>query len=124
MEQLSTQKSDYISQKSSINQKLNDTDKVRGTKKRLLSSHVGSRWYRAPEIILVEKNYDMSIDSWSVGTILYELAKLSGPRKENDEVIKPQMFKGQYCYPLTPPKKDSKELGHKDQIECIINKLG
>ena len=66
----------------------------------------------------------MSIDSWSVGTILYELAKLSGPRKENDEVIKPQMFKGQYCYPLTPPKKDSKELGHKDQIECIINKLG
>ena len=124
MEQLSTQKSDYISQKSLINQKLNDTDKVRGTKKRLLSSHVGSRWYRAPEIILVEKNYDMSIDSWSVGTILYELAKLSGPRKENDEVCKPQMFKGQYCYPLTPPKKDSKELGHKDQIECIVNKLG
>lgn len=66
----------------------------------------------------------MSIDSWSVGTILYELAKLSGPRKENEEVCKPQMFKGQYCYPLTPPKKDSKELGHKDQIECIINKLG
>ena len=42
--------------------------------KRMLSSHVGSRWYRSPEIILIDKNYDMSADVWSVGTILYELA--------------------------------------------------
>jgi len=26
--------------------------------KRLMSLHVGSRWYRAPEISLVEKSYD------------------------------------------------------------------
>jgi hypothetical protein len=26
--------------------------------KRIMSLHVGSRWYRAPEISLVEKSYD------------------------------------------------------------------
>jgi mitogen-activated protein kinase 1/3 len=26
--------------------------------KRYLSIHVGSRWYRAPEVALVEKQYD------------------------------------------------------------------
>jgi mitogen-activated protein kinase 1/3 len=41
--------------------------------KRALSSHVGSRWYRAPEIIIVEKKYDQQSDMWSLGTILYEL---------------------------------------------------
>ena len=43
---------------------------------RALSSHVGSRWYRAPEIILVEKRYDQQADIWSVGTILYELMQI------------------------------------------------
>ena len=67
----------------------------------------------------------MAIDVWSVGTILYELSKLSNSKSlEAEDISRPQMFKGHYCYPLTPPKKDSKELGHKDQIECIINKLG
>ena len=46
---------------------------ARITKQRDLSNHVVSRWYRAPEIILVEKQYDTSIDMWSVGCILSEM---------------------------------------------------
>ena len=55
----------------------------------MLSSHVGSRWYRSPEVILVEKNYDMSADTWSVGTILYELMKLSSNTLNGE---RPTMF--------------------------------
>lgn len=38
-----------------------------------LTSHVVTRWYRAPEIILVEKNYTEKIDIWSFGCIYGEL---------------------------------------------------
>ncbi len=41
--------------------------------KRHLSLSVGSRWYRAPEICLVEKHYDQASDIWGVGCIIYEL---------------------------------------------------
>lgn len=42
-------------------------------KKRCLSSHISSRWFRSPEIILVEKEYDQGVDMWSIGCVLYEL---------------------------------------------------
>jgi mitogen-activated protein kinase 1/3 len=38
-----------------------------------LTSHVVTRWYRAPELILIEKNYDIKIDVWSLGCIYAEL---------------------------------------------------
>ena len=41
--------------------------------KRQLTGHVVTRWYRAPELILLEKDYGPAIDMWSVGCILAEL---------------------------------------------------
>ena len=41
--------------------------------KRCMSVHVCSRWYRAPEVSLVERQYDQSSDLWSFGCIIYEL---------------------------------------------------
>jgi serine/threonine protein kinase len=38
-----------------------------------MSSHVGSRWFRPPEIILVQKQYGEGIDMWAIGCVLYEL---------------------------------------------------
>lgn len=38
-----------------------------------LTSHVVTRWYRAPELILIEKKYDAKIDVWSLGCIYAEL---------------------------------------------------
>ena len=49
-------------------------------KEQILSVHVVSRWYRAPELILIETNYSGSIDVWSVGCIFAELMMMM---KEN-----------------------------------------
>jgi mitogen-activated protein kinase 1/3 len=53
--------------------KLIDEQNERIQKPRDLSNHVVSRWYRSPEIILVEKNYTSSVDMWSSGCILSEM---------------------------------------------------
>lgn len=53
--------------------------------KRNMSLHVGSRWYRAPEISLVEKQYDFASDMWSLGCVLFELLTyLSYKKPEQD----------------------------------------
>lgn len=41
-------------------------------KKRSLSSRIVSRWYRSPEVILTEKEYESTLDIWSMGCILAE----------------------------------------------------
>ena len=41
--------------------------------KRDLTGHVVTRWYRAPELILLEKDYGPGVDMWSVGCIFAEL---------------------------------------------------
>ena len=41
--------------------------------KRYLSSHVGSRWYRAPEIVLGSQRYGKPVDMWSIGCIVGEI---------------------------------------------------
>jgi mitogen-activated protein kinase 1/3 len=38
-----------------------------------LTIHVVTRWYRSPEIILLERDYGTPIDIWSVGCIFAEL---------------------------------------------------
>ena len=47
-----------------------------------MSLHVGSRWYRAPEVSLIERQYDQASDMWSFGCILYEVIKYT--LKNND----------------------------------------
>lgn len=41
--------------------------------KRRLSTHISSRWYRSPEIILTQEFYDSKIDIWALGCIMAEL---------------------------------------------------
>ena len=87
---------------------------ARKTQKRSLSNHITSRWYRPPEIILVEKNYDSAIDIWGLGCILAEMLfcvsankaasrgealKVSYGRKIEDARF---LFQGNSCFPLSP----------------------
>ena len=98
--------------------KLEDRKNQMNTKPRSLSSHVGSRWYRPPEITLIMKQYDSASDIWSVGCCLYELMRVTGnqsqskkdsDKKKNFSVL----FPGDCCYPLSP--KISKKDGQPDE---------
>ena len=49
----------------------------RAEKKRDMTIGVASRWYRSPEVILIDPCYDQSMDMWSLGCVLYELLSVS-----------------------------------------------
>ena len=50
-----------------------------------LTDYVGSRWYRAPELMGQSKVYDCNVDIWALGCTMAEFAKNS------------PMFTGVYC---------------------------
>ena len=66
--------------KDNLKQQLHRTKDLRKNMKRELTGHVVTRWYRAPEIILLEKDYGPAIDIWAAGCIF---AELLGMMKEN-----------------------------------------
>lgn len=44
-----------------------------GQKTDNLTDYVATRWYRAPELLLGNENYDTKIDIWSIGCVLAEM---------------------------------------------------
>ena len=65
-----------------------------------------TRWYRAPEIILLQSEYGNAIEMWSVGCIFAELINNhANNRKVSNFSYKP-IFEGKACFPLSPPKKE------------------
>lgn len=52
---------------------------------RFLTDHVASRWYRAPELILVENQYDQAVDMWATGCVLGEFIHCSQPYVSKDK---------------------------------------
>jgi mitogen-activated protein kinase 1/3 len=82
---------------------LNGIKDVRMNLKRELSDHVVTRWYRAPELILMEKDYGAGIDMWSVGCIFAELLSMMKEHVPNSLNRKP-IFPGKSCFPLSPDK--------------------
>jgi len=96
--------------------------------KRNLTRHVVTRWYRAPELILLQANYTDSIDVWSVGCIF---AELLGMFKENvpNPADRGPLFPGSSCFPLSPDQKHRTDYkyhtrGKQEQLNVIFNLLG
>ncbi|ELQ76838.1 Cdc2-related protein kinase [Trachipleistophora hominis] len=52
-----------------------------------MTNQVCTLWYRAPELLLGENNYDNRVDTWSVGCILLEFKVLNPVFSENNEVL-------------------------------------
>jgi serine/threonine protein kinase len=80
--------------------------------KRKLSDHVVTRWYRPPEIILVEKVYSSAADIWGVGCIFAELLERIQMQgcSENEMSLKTYtLFPGKSCFPLSPDKNAKRE---------------
>ena len=78
--------------------------------KRPLTPGVGTKWYKAPEIIFGDKHYNKSVDIWSFGCLMAEMFLLEplfpgstdfeminlifsfiGFSKEDEKVLKPQL---------------------------------
>jgi mitogen-activated protein kinase 1/3 len=66
-----------------------------------MTGHVVTRWYRAPELILLEHNYTTAIDVWSVACIMAELCGMQSANAPTFLDRKP-LFPGQSCFPLSP----------------------
>jgi mitogen-activated protein kinase 1/3 len=49
--------------------------------KRKLSTNIMTRWYRAPEVILLEQ-YDTKIDIWSIGCVFGEFLNFTTQYRE------------------------------------------
>jgi mitogen-activated protein kinase 1/3 len=64
---------DEVETKHLIKMVLEENKSERSKGKRRLSDHVVTRWYRPPEIILIEKQYGPAVDIWGVGCIFAEL---------------------------------------------------
>mmetsp|Transcript_64501 Transcript_64501/g.135352 ORF Transcript_64501/g.135352 Transcript_64501/m.135352 type:complete len:445 (+) Transcript_64501:163-1497(+) len=94
--------------------------------KRHLTGHVVTRWYRAPELILLQENYTEAIDVWSVGCIYAELLGMLDGTKTED---RGPLFPGSSCFPLSPDHKHKTDYryhtrGKHDQLNMIFNLLG
>lgn len=94
--------------------------------KRHLTGHVVTRWYRAPELILLQENYTEAIDVWSVGCIYAELLGMLEGTKTED---RGPLFPGSSCFPLSPDHKHKTDYkfhtrGKHDQLNMIFNLIG
>lgn len=93
--------------------------------KRAMTQHVVTRWYRAPELILLQDNYTEAIDMWSVGCIYAELLQML----EGNYQDRSPLFPGSSCFPLSPNRHHKNDFkfhtrGSQDQLNMIFDLLG
>jgi mitogen-activated protein kinase 1/3 len=99
---------------------LEDDSKLRKT----VTPHISTRWYRAPEAILLEPVYSAELDMWAIGCIYAELlSKLPG------NMYSGPIFPGQACHPISPliVEENGKSIANiscSDQLISILKIIG
>lgn len=93
---------------------------------RALTSHVVTRYYRAPEIILLVRKYTEAIDVWSVGCIYAEMLQTL---PSNDVQKRGPLFPGSCSFPLSPDhfhKQDYRyhSTAANEQLNVIFDVIG
>ena len=107
---------------------LQNSKQVAPSFKRELTGHVATRWYRSPELILLEKIYSAAIDIWAVGCVFAELLQMF---KENEPNFRNRkaLFTGNSCFPLSPTHKPILRIAGfpvspRDQLSTILDIKG
>jgi serine/threonine protein kinase len=78
---------------------------------RQLTPKTMTRWYRAPEVCLTERDYNKAVDIWSLGVILSELVYCSNPYVTKDFNSSNRfLFNGNSSYPLSPKKAEASKI--------------
>ena len=93
-----------------------------------MTGHVVTRWYRAPELILMEMSYTKAIDVWSVACIMAELCNMMKANAATFMDRKP-LFPGKSCFPLSPDTSTKATRAgfpssSSDQLAFIFDILG
>jgi mitogen-activated protein kinase 1/3 len=89
---------------------------------RQLTKHVVTRWYRAPELILIQP-YTSAVDIWSLGCILAELLSMQEGNVAGYQDRK-ALFPGGTCYPLSGEGDTIKTDERLDQLAVIFGVIG
>jgi mitogen-activated protein kinase 1/3 len=94
--------------------------------KKNLTRHVVTRWYRAPELILLQARYTEAIDVWSVGCIY---AELLGMLDGTHLMDRGPLFPGSSCFPLSPDHRHKRDQqfhaqGKSDMLNKIFTVIG
>merc|ERR550537_680835 len=99
----------------------------RNQTRRQLTGHVVTRWYRAPELILLSETYTEAIDVWSFGCIAAEMLNMLRENQPSASSRGP-LFPGSSCFPLSPEHKKQNSngtgmnsRGNRDQLNMIFN---
>jgi len=92
--------------------------------KRHITRHVVTRWYRGPEVILLQQKQATlsAVDMWSIGAIFAELLQM---QRENrpDPTKRGPIFPGDSCFPLSI--KDQMDYASRvDQMQVIFDIIG
>ena len=87
-----------------------------------------TRWYRAPEVILLEQDPDhlYAVDMWSVGCIFGELLQMQ-PENCSDYRERRALFPGRSCYPHHSPADPCNygtRRSNREQLRVIFNVIG
>jgi len=91
---------------------------------RHITRHVVTRWYRSPEVILLQQQKQSlwAVDMWSIGCIFAELLQM---QKENlpNAARRGPLFPGDTCFPLSI--KDQNDYQSRvDQMQVILSIIG
>ena len=73
-----------------------------------MTSYVGTRWYRAPELLLQSGDYDFKVDIFALGCILAEMFKLTPLFPGNNSLHQLQLL----CEVMGKPSVDVWPEGH------------
>ena len=88
---------------------------------RQLTKHVVTRWYRPPELILLQE-YTNAVDLWSCGCIFAELLSM-----QKESVLRfadrEPLFPGRSCFPLSADN-DRTYKDRLDQLNVIFDVIG
>eukprot|EP00401_Gymnodinium_catenatum_P041140 CAMPEP_0117555438 /NCGR_PEP_ID=MMETSP0784-20121206/51275_1 /TAXON_ID=39447 /ORGANISM="" /LENGTH=415 /DNA_ID=CAMNT_0005352645 /DNA_START=24 /DNA_END=1271 /DNA_ORIENTATION=+ len=86
-----------------------------------LTARVVTTWYRAPELILLQKNYTEAIDVWSAGCIY---AELLGTLEGTNFLDRGAIFPGRTCFPLSPDHRHRGDFKfHTESEHDMLNKI-
>mmetsp|Transcript_43359 Transcript_43359/g.104793 ORF Transcript_43359/g.104793 Transcript_43359/m.104793 type:complete len:414 (+) Transcript_43359:1120-2361(+) len=88
---------------------------------RQLTKHVVTRWYRAPELILIQP-YTSAVDIWSLGCIMAELLSMQEGNVPGYQDRTP-LFPGGSCYPLSGETASVNDE-RLDQLSVIFGVIG